>query len=213
MLGQGEQAALVLNIAGEQLLDHGGLGRLNRDACRIAGAVGVHTVAVRGSGPGQEASGAQLHLPASSHTFGDQGALIFGDRTPDLQQQVILWVPPHRSIQKLDPAAKALQFLQEHHQLDVVARQPVGVGDQDPLDLTGPHGIAQSIQARTVQRRPAVSVIPEDVLAGEVLTARVDMGAEPVELLLDGLGLRLTRGRDAHIGSCSHRSPPLLVGK
>jgi hypothetical protein len=132
---------------------------------------------------------------------------------PRICKEVILWVPPHRPIQELTPAAGALQLLQEDHQLDVVARQAIGVGDQHPLDLAGPHRIAQPVQAWAVQRCPAEPVIPEDVFACKLLTARVEMGVEPVELLLDGLSLRLTRGRDAHIDNCPHRSPPVLVGR
>jgi hypothetical protein len=63
------------------------------------------------------------------------------------------------------------------------------------------------------KRRSAVPVIAEDGFAGEVFTARVEMSAEPVELLVDGLGLRLARGRDTHIDSCFHGSPPASVGR
>jgi hypothetical protein len=45
MLGQAEQAATVLNIAGKQLLNHGGLGRLDRNASRVTGAIGVQAIA------------------------------------------------------------------------------------------------------------------------------------------------------------------------
>lgn len=54
-------------------------------------------------------------------------------------------VPSHRSVQKHHLAAGMLEFLQQHHELDVVARQAVGIGDQDLRHLTRPHRIAQPV--------------------------------------------------------------------
>ena len=53
----------------------------------------------------------ELGQPASTHALGDQSAFIFGDSTTDLQQQLIMWVLTHRSIQELDLAAVALELL------------------------------------------------------------------------------------------------------
>ena len=44
---------------------------------------------------------------------------------------------------------------------------------------------------------PRLNGLSERPLACEFLIASVEMGAVPVELLLDGLSLCLTRGRDA----------------
>jgi len=111
-----------------------------------------------------------------------------------LQEQLILGVAPNRAIQELDLAAPALEFFQQDHQLDVVARQAVGIGDQHVPDVAGAHRVAQSVQAGPVQRRPAVTIIPEDPLACEFLTASPQVSPQAFELLLDGLGLRLTQG-------------------
>ena len=106
VLGQAEEAGMVLDEAGEQLLDHHGLGRLDGDAGRIAGAIGIQASAVRSSGPGQQATGAELHLPSSTHALSDQGALILRHRTPDLQQEVILRVLPHGSVRGARPGRR-----------------------------------------------------------------------------------------------------------
>src|SRR3712207_107667 len=100
---------MVLDIAGEQLLDHGRLRRLDRDARWIAGAVRVEPIAVRWPGPGQPAAGAQLRLPAASHALGDEGALVLGHGAADLQEQLVLRVSAHRSAQEGDLAAGALE--------------------------------------------------------------------------------------------------------
>lgn len=133
---------------------------------------------------------------APHHPLGDQGALVLGHRPADLQQELVLRVAPDRPIQEGDLTPGALEFLQEHHQLDVVARQAVGIGDQHLRDLTRPHRVAQPVQAWAVERRPAVAIIAEDALARQRHPLAVQMGAQPLELLLDGLGLRLALGVD-----------------
>jgi hypothetical protein len=72
---------------------------------------------------------------APYHPLGDQGALVLGHRPADLQQELVLRVAPHRPIEENGLASSALELLQEHHPLDVVARQAVGIGDQHLRDL------------------------------------------------------------------------------
>ena len=195
MPGQAEQALVILDIAGKQLLDDGRLRRLDSDAGRIPGMIGVEPVAVGRAAPGEQAAGAQLRLAAAAHPLGDQRALVLGHRTTDLQQQLVLRIASHRPIQEDHLATGALELLQQHHELDVVARQAVRIGDQHLGDLAYPHRIAQPIQARAVERRPAAAVIAEDALARQHHTLAAQMSAQPLELLLDGLRLGLALGR------------------
>ena len=59
-----------------------------------------------------------------------------------------------------------------------------------------------------------VAVIAEDSLARQLLTLTAKMGAQPFELLLDALGLRLPLRRHSDIGRYRlHRSPPALAGR
>ena len=60
----------------------------------------------------------------------------------DLQEQLILRVPSHRPVQEGHLAAGALELLEQHHELDVVARQTVGIGDQQPVHLARPYRVA-----------------------------------------------------------------------
>jgi hypothetical protein len=126
---------------------------------------------------------------------------------------LVLRITADRPVQELHLAAEALQFLQEDHQLDIVARQAVGIGDQHPLDLAGPHRVAQPVQTRPVQRRPAVALVPEDILAREFPAVGGKPRPQSVKLLLNGLGLGLSQGRDTHVDNRPHGSPPELGGR
>jgi len=64
-------------------------------------------------------------LTASSHAFGDQAAFIFGYRSTDLDQQLIMRMVTRRLIEKLDLASTSLKFFHEEHLVDVVAGQAI----------------------------------------------------------------------------------------
>jgi hypothetical protein len=49
-------------------------------------------------------------VPTAAHPVRNQGTLIFGDRTANLQHQLVMRVLTHRAIQKLDLTAVAFQF-------------------------------------------------------------------------------------------------------
>ncbi len=98
--------------------------------------------------PRQQHAGAQLGQPAAAHALGDQRALILGHSAADLQQQVIVRVVAHRSVEELGGTASARPLLQEHHLMDVVAREPVGGGDEHAVDLAPLDGVTQAIEPR-----------------------------------------------------------------
>jgi hypothetical protein len=76
-----------------------------------------------------------LHAPAS-HAESLQVALVFGDGPSDLQQQLIVRILAHRSLDKLDQAAVFFQFLDQEHLMDILAGQAVWGRDQDPIKVT-----------------------------------------------------------------------------
>jgi hypothetical protein len=84
----------------------------------------------------------QLDLPSSAHALSDQGALILRHGTSSLQQEVVVRVLPYGPAQELDLAPEPLQRIQKDHQLDVIAREGIGIGHEHPLNASGPHGIA-----------------------------------------------------------------------
>ncbi len=205
---QREQADRGFVIPGKQVLDHRRFGRLHPHPRRIAGMVRIHPIAIRRPGPRQQAPRPQLHLSSPTHPLGDQRPLVFRHRPANLQQQMVVGILAHRPVQKHDLAAPPLQFFQQYHLMDVVARQPVGVGDQHPIHLRGPDRIPQAIQARSVQTRPAVAVVAENVLRGQFPALAPKVGSQPLQLLLDRLGLGLTLRRNPDINRQTHQSPP-----
>jgi hypothetical protein len=61
-------------------------------------------------------------LAAAAHPVGNECPLIFGHRATDLEQQVIMRVVTHRTIEKLHVAPVLCQFFEEYHLMDIVAR-------------------------------------------------------------------------------------------
>jgi len=112
---------------------------------------------------------------------------------------LVVGVLAHGAIEELDPTAVLLQFLDDQHLMHVRARQAIRGGQQHHVVGRQSGLIAQRIQARPVQARPAVTVIAVDVPLLHRPPPLLDCGAQPRHLLLDGLCLRLVRRRDAHI--------------
>jgi polar amino acid transport system substrate-binding protein len=56
---------------------------------------------------------AQLRLSATSHPVGDQGAFILGHGPPDLEQELIVRILTHGSVQELNRTAPLGEFLDE----------------------------------------------------------------------------------------------------
>ena len=140
-----------LTIHGEQLGHNGGLGRVNRHACRIARSVRAHPVAIRRIGPGQKRAGTQLGQSPAAHALGDQGPLILGRGAADLQQQMVVRVVAHGTVQELRGASGTRPFLQEHHLVDVVACKAVRSRDEHSVHLMTFDGVAQTVETRACQ--------------------------------------------------------------
>jgi hypothetical protein len=114
----------------------------------------------------------------------------------------------HRPVEELDLATVRLQFLEQEHPVDVVAGQPVGVGEDDPVERGHGHPVAEAVEPWPLEGGPAVPVVTEDVLLREVLAGRLDVAPEPIDLLVDGLRLGLPLGRDADVDRGPHRWSP-----
>src|SRR3954451_1826698 len=92
-----------------------------------------------------------------------------------------------------------LQLLDEQDLMDIVARQPIRRGDQDPVQTRTRRSIAQAVQARTPEARAAVAIVAEDVLRRQNPALRRGMSTQAIELLLSGLRLDLALGRNPSI--------------
>ena len=168
VVDQPVQGAAALGVPGEHLGDDGRLGRVEVDPRGVAGPVGRHPVAVGGAGPGEHLAGPEAALPAAPRALGDQGPLVLGDGPADLEQELVVRVLGHRAVEELDAAALGLQLLEQEDLVDVVAGQPVGVGQEDRVE--GGHGrrVAEAVEAGPLERGAAVAVVTEDVRLGEL---------------------------------------------
>ena len=190
--------------------DDGGLGRVGRDAFRVARPVRADAVPVGRAGPGQQHAGAQLGQAPAAHALGDQRALVLGHGAPDLQQQVVVRVVAHGTVEELGGAAGVRPLLEEHHLVHVVARQAVGRGDEHAVELAAFHGVPQAVEPRARQHGAAVAVVAEHVDRVE-RPALGGVGAhvrgQAPELLLNGLVLDLMAGRDTAVDRYAHGTP------
>jgi hypothetical protein len=146
----------------------------------IARTVRVDPIPVRRSRPRQEDAGLIFHETPPAHSFGDERALIFGDRSSDLKKELVVRILTHRTIQKGHLASLFLQFLDQERLVDLLPGEPVGGGEPDGADFPQRRPVAQSIQAGSVQRRAAVAVITEDIPFRQFLAFGLEVSAKPI---------------------------------
>ena len=118
----------------------------------------------------------------------------------------------HRSIQKLDLAAALGQFVDQQHLMDIVARQAIGCSDQEQLEGGKGGTIAQAVQTGPVEFGPTIPIIAIDMFVGLMPVLLLgDMGQQPVDLLVNRLGVLLAACRDTNIECNFHEVPPVAV--
>jgi hypothetical protein len=66
-----------------------------------------------------------------------------------LQEQLVLGVVRHGTVEKLDHTAETLQLLQQEHLVHIVAGKAIRRGHEDAFDSGGRDCVAQCIQAGT----------------------------------------------------------------
>jgi hypothetical protein len=156
--------ALVCDPAVE-LPDHGRLRLVDDQAAWPAVAARLVAVAVGCLGTDDLAFACPLQL-AAPEPIGQHGALVFGNGALDLQQQLVVRVVGDRVVQEHHHAAGTPELLEQQHLVCVFAGQAIGGGHGDNLDGPVANGVAQGIQAWTIEPRAAVSLVAEDVLGG-----------------------------------------------
>jgi hypothetical protein len=142
-------------------------------------------VAVGRVSPGEHQPGPELRLPAAAHALGDQRPLVFRHRPPDLQQELVVGILTHGAVEELHLAAVPLQFLQQQDLVHVVAGQAIRRGDQYPVHARQGNLIAEPVQPRAFQAGPTITVVAKDVLGGQLPALALDIGLQPLQLLLD----------------------------
>ena len=137
----------------EHLPDRLGLGELH-DVSGLAASflLGDVSVSIRGLGQGADLTRPRREEPAAATPLADLGPLVFGDHPLDLQQQPALGALIEIPVEEDDLDAMAAQFVDQDHLIGVVARQPVGVLDVEPVDRPGGGGVAQPLQGRAEQQ-------------------------------------------------------------
>jgi hypothetical protein len=117
-------------------------------------------------------------------------------------------IAAHRPVEEIHHRPVLLQLLDEQDLMHVVARQPIRRGDQDPVQTRARRGVAQAVQAWTLEARAAVAIVTEDVLRRQDPTLRRSMSPQAVELLLSGLRLDLALGRNPSVSGYLHDGFP-----
>src|SRR3954454_10427247 len=103
-------------------------------------------------------------------------------------------IAAHRSVEEVHHRPVLLQFLNEQHLMDIVARQPIRRGDEDAVQTRARCCIAQAVQAWTPEARTTMAVVTKDMLRRQNPALRLGMSTQTVELLLSGLRLSLALG-------------------
>jgi hypothetical protein len=135
-----------------------------------------------------------------------------GHGAPDLEQQLIMRVLTHGAVQTLDLTAAGGEFVEPEPVMDIMARQAIRSGHQDPL--TRRHGgtVPPALPSRTVALGPPLAIIPVDVLLCErPLGMRGHLGVEALQWRLHGLHWLWTVGRHTHIAGDVQGTPPAGV--
>ncbi len=134
-------------------------------------------------------------MPATPHPLGNQGALVLGHRTADLEHQLVVGVIAHRTIEELDAAPGSLQFFQDHHLMDVVAGESIRRSQEDQIECRLGRLIAQVIQAGAFELGPTLAIVTEDMFLGQTPIGLCGhIGPQTGQLLVNRVGLLLAAG-------------------
>ena len=105
----------------------------------------------------------------------------------------------HWPLEKFDLAATSRNFVEQQHLVDVVARQTIWRGNQQPIELMPTDGIPQAIQAGPTQMRSTVAVVPKDMVVRQIFLLLCQEHAELIQLLVNRLLLHLVGRCNAHV--------------
>jgi hypothetical protein len=153
-----------------------------------------------------------LLSPSPSHPLSNQASFIFGHRSTDLEQELIVRILAHGPVDKLDLAPSLFKFLHQEHLMDVVASQAIRGSDHYSIEGAAANLVTQAIQSRAAQTRSTVAIVTKNVVLAPGPSLRLTVFRQELDLLLDGLCKSLTVGRHAHIHRNFHLFPPALWG-
>jgi hypothetical protein len=102
-------------------LDNRAFTWLHLDARGVTGPLQIEAIALGRNGPWQKYTRLQLPLAPAAHAFGSQGACICGDRSPDVQKQMGLWIVSQRLIEAraAAPCLRAFFYRSSENELEI----------------------------------------------------------------------------------------------
>ena len=81
-----------------------------------------------------------------SHPIGNQGTLIFCNGSPNLQEQLVVWILADWMVQKFDPTTTFLPFFQQQHLVNIVPCQTIWRSDHYAVYFPSNHPVSQAVQ-------------------------------------------------------------------
>ena len=178
-----------------------GLGVINHEMAGH-GIVARH-VAVRGAATEVMPVTCLLQL-AAAEALAQHDALVLGDGALDLQQQLVIRVIRDRVLQERHLAARPAELLEQQNLVSVAPRQTIGAQHRDEVDSAVADGVAQGVEAGSVEAGATVALVTEDVLLRELAPSSRGPAPQGGELAADGLLAFLALGRDAGIEGGAH---------
>jgi hypothetical protein len=184
----------------KHLLHHLRLGEhddiLGRTVALLLGEVAI---AVRGAAQDADPARPRREEPAAAAPLADLGPLELGDDPLDLQEQPALGTLVEIAVEEDDLQALAAQLVDQDHLKRVVAGQPVGALDVEPVDAPGGGDIAQALQAGAQQGLSPIAIVEEAEFGRGTQAVAEEAPFQEVELTGDGVVLDLLFAGDSGV--------------
>jgi hypothetical protein len=202
-----------VSIPGKDLPYNVGFDRVNPHPARISGPFRIQDISVRRSGPRQQAPSSEFGLPPTPHSIGNQATLIFSYRSANLKQKLVMGIVfLHWAFQKLNVTTQFFHFLDQQDLMNVFTSQSIRRGYQNQFEGCHTGSISQSIQARTIELGPRVTIVPIYVLRCQLPIGILNHSLlQSLNLLFYALTLHLTVGRYSGIKGDFHDHSPAWV--
>jgi hypothetical protein len=149
-------------------------------------------------------------LPPTPHPVSDQVALIFGHRSTDLQQELIMGIIIlHGAFQKVNVTTQVFQFFDQQNLMNIFTSQSIWCGYQNQFELSHAGSISQPIQPRTIEFGTGITIIPINMFFYQFPFGMLgDSFLQTFNLLFNALALHLAVGRHSDVQSDFHGHSP-----
>ena len=144
---------------------------------RVARVLGVHAIAIRRACSGQQDACTVFTQPSTPLALCNQCSLIFGDRTTNLQQELVMWILADRPVQKFHLAVMLLQFFDQQDLMDIFTRQTVRCSHENQVEFATRCPIPQTVQTWTIESTTAETIITKDISIRELPALSCNMRA------------------------------------